>query len=295
MNSKRFGSAGKIFVRTQALALVIACELGGATAQAQEAPQGAQARLDVPVTPANSVLVDFGDGAILRVPKTLIDPTMMPKDPTQPIKQEQISMVFQYPEMVETVYPSPMELIFEKQVGRYARKPDRFPVYIKWLFHSEEGLNHDWATQPRPITIWESKWRPVTMVEGIAINVRESAKAHHVADDKLTFSNAKYEGLREIHIPVTDPEYKERSEKEMRKYGWDGKYAVNYIERVGGPYELYMECDPVDSPNSSKCTADVYIKRNHFQYHVIFPPEAVAHTDRLIRTINKMIDGWAKK
>ncbi len=277
------------------LALIGACSLSGLAAYAQETTLRNPAKLDMPVTPANSVRVDFGNGAILRIPKILIDPSLVPQNPMQPVKLEQIFMVFQFPDMVETVYPSPMAIIFEKQAGRYVRKPDTFPVYIKWLFHSEETLDHDWAMERTPITIWESKWRPATNLEGLAINIKESAAAHHVADNKLTFSDAKYQGLREVHIPVTDPEYKARSEAAWRKSGWDGKPEVLYVAQVGSPYELYMECDPVDSVNSSKCVADVYIKRSHFQYHMTFPPEAVAHSDQLIRTVNKMIEGWTKK
>ena len=292
MNHKWYGSVGKTFVGKLVLALVIASGFTELVAHAQEKKLSNQARLDAPVTQANSILVDFGDGAFLRVPKFLIDPTLLPKDTKQPLKLETISMVFQFPDMVETVYPSPMALIFEKQAGRYERKPDRFPVHVKWLFHSHQLFGVDSAME------YASKgpeWRPVTLLGMLAASIRASARIHHVADDKLTYSDAKYKGLREIHIPVTDPEYKERSEKEWRKYGWDGKREVWYVERTGSPFELYMRCDPVDSPNSSKCEADVYIKRNHFQYHITFPPEAVAHADELIRTINKMINSWIQK
>jgi hypothetical protein len=37
------------------------------------------------------------------------------------------------------------------------------------------------------------------------------------------------------------------------------------------------------------------MKSNHFQYRMVFPQEAVAHADQLIRTINKMVDGWIPK
>ena len=278
--------------RKLVLVVFMACGFSCVAANAQENPPPHPARLDTQITPANSVLVDFGGGAILRVPKLLIAETMIPKDLKQPIKMEQISMVFQYPDMVETTYSSPMTLIIERTEGRHVRTPDVFPVYVKSLFHSEEVPAHNGAGG---MVIIGHKLRPVTLLERLAANVKENAKEHHVVDDKITFSDAKYEGLREIHIPVTDPAYKERSEKTWRASGWDGKYEVKYVERVGNPYELYMECDPVDSPNSSKCDADVYIKHNHFQYHMIFPPEGVAHTDQLIRKVNKMISGWVQK
>ena len=82
------------------------------------------ARIDAPVTSKNSVLVDFGHGGFLRIPKMLFAPGWnLPKDPDTPFKMGQISFVFQYPDMVLADYPSEMDLVFQKgEGGHYIHK-----------------------------------------------------------------------------------------------------------------------------------------------------------------------------
>ena len=65
-----------------------------------------------------------------------------------------------------------------------------------------------------------------------------------------------------------------------------------FAEKPHSPYDLYMECGPPSAPGAD-CRAHVYEKRHGFEYVMLFPNEAVAHTDSLIRSIDKLIDRWS--
>jgi hypothetical protein len=167
-------------------------------------------------------------------------------------------------------------------------KPDHFPVYIKWIFHSHQVVGSD-AEENGSRGL---DWRPLTYLKFLEVSVRNNGREHDfrgLPDAKITLIDSKYKGLREVKEPVTDKAYVERAEKDWRANGWKGEEGAYYVEGIGSPYELYMDCQ---APSSLKCTAYVYIRSNHFQYQMIFPPNQVDHADQLIRTVNKMIGGW---
>jgi hypothetical protein len=277
-------------------AAIFAMSLTTIVALAQPVPstpivEASGPRIDVLVTPTNSVLLDFGNGAMLRVPKIMVSPETIPKDPRQSIRAEQFGFTFQFPDMVQSDYQSPLGKIVDRKAGGwewYLPKPGRFPVIVSHLFYSTEDVTSiDTMNATRGVD-----WRPLDMVHMLEGHVKMDAKLHHISDAKVTFSDAN--GLREIHVPITDKAYHEKLLKDTKERGIDLKEieGSQYIERVGSPYELYMLCE---DPSSIKCDAYVFIKSNHFQYKMLFPPGEVAHVDKLIRTINKMIDGWSQK
>lgn len=251
-------------------------------------------RIDAPITPANSVLIDFGDGAIMRIPKILVSTVLIPKDPKQPIKADQLSITFQYPDMVQSSYQGDMGKIIERKDGSWGwslTTPVKFPVNIVRVFHSTEDMT---SVDTRNATRGPD-WRPLDRLHFVEATVRNDGRLHDfhgLPDATITLVESKYEGLQEIRVPITDREYYDRSRKMWRESGWNGEEGAQYVERIGSPYELYMTCE---APSSTKCEADVYIKSNHFQYKMVFPPESVAHADSLIRSINKMIDNWKQK
>ncbi|HEX3913437.1 MAG TPA: hypothetical protein VHW71_08020 [Steroidobacteraceae bacterium] len=260
----------------------------------QETPSaaGTLPRIDAPVTPANSVLYDFGYGAILRVPKILFPDSAIPKDPNEALHFDRLSLVFEYPEMVQTTYPSLLDLVMQRDSGHYVPTPDRFAVLIPWLFyfHGEFGDTSVEYANKGP------DWRPQRMFLDLEARVRYQAKLHHIPDAKVTLIDSRNEGLREVHAPVTDKAYHDRLVKKGEENGYDyDSIQTIYVERAVSPYELYMICQNPDVSASMECKAYVYMKSNHFQYRMIFPSEAVAHTDSLVRTINTMVDGWLQK
>lgn len=54
----------------------------------------AEPRFNSPITPANWVLFDFGYGKIMRLPKLLFNPSLIPKDPRTPMHAQAIGMIF---------------------------------------------------------------------------------------------------------------------------------------------------------------------------------------------------------
>jgi hypothetical protein len=278
-----------VVIHTVVLALVCGLSSISIGAHAEDNPRHKSPRIDVPVTPANSVLYDFGCGGFLRVPKFLLSADRIPVDPMQPISGGQLSMVFLYPDMVLTSYPDAVDRILEQHGSHLLTelKPNlnRFPVHIKWIFYAPTVCGNETAENVNH----GLDQRPSRKLRDLDSHVKESGKLHQLPDAKITFTDAKYLGLREVHIPVTDKEYQERAEKVWRAHGWKGGRDTLYVERVGSSYELYMNCQ------STICTAYVYIKRNRFQYQMIFLPQAAANTDALIKTINKLVDSWVQQ
>ncbi|WP_041741636.1 hypothetical protein [Collimonas fungivorans] len=274
------------------VALVLGMGVGDQVAYAVDSPQPPLMRLDAPVTLTNSVLFDFGYGQILRVPKILFPPSIIPKDPHQPLKAQMLSMTFQFPDMVQGGYSSGMDTIFDMQAGRHVRNPDRFPVNIVWMFYSDEEMaNLPWE---RRAEIPFLDVRPTRMFRNQVQGISDFAQYEHRSFVPPTIVDSKYKGLREVHFAILDQAYYDKQVKLAKERGvnWEAAQRTTYIEGVGSPYELLMECD---HPSSLKCQAYVYSKSSHFQYRMIFPPEAVAHADELIRTINRMVDGWIQK
>ncbi len=120
-------------------------------------------RIDAPVTPDNSVLYDFGYKQVLRVPKILIPPTALPKDPRQPIQARTLSMVFHFPEMVLSDYPSGADTIFDSLQGKHVLQTDSFPVAVVWMFYSPRKVGLSSREVRRKEGLPEAEGRPSRM------------------------------------------------------------------------------------------------------------------------------------
>jgi hypothetical protein len=257
-------------------------------------------RYNAPVTRANSVLFDFGYGAILRVPKALLPAAVIPKDPNKAIEAQTLSMVFQFPDMTPAVWEGQMHRVFDEQAGnRHVPQPDRFPVFVQYMFYSpgDMGIIKSWEHSMIALPEWRppSQLQHSEIIVGLGLNgAPPPVDWDHALSIKPKIADSKYEGLRDVLFPI-DQAYHDRAAKYWKERSMDSDKMDRqppFIERENDPYELYMICD---QPDSFKCEAHVYDKNSHFQYRMMFPVEAVAHTDQLIRTINKMIDGWIQK
>ncbi len=225
--------------------------------------------LTAPRTPENSFIVDFGYGGKLRVPKVIMPRSMWPAHPNQVIKSEVIDFTFWYPDMTLTGWTAQIETIFDKSAGHYKPQPNRFKVRINSLFYSPGELGNDSEHQQ----LWQP--RPKLMEANLG--------------DAL----GKFR-----HLPSAYPDLDFlATEEAIRKHPKEAMSIVNtegmtYVNKPLKPYELLMRCSP---PDGIQCKGDVYIKKNHYQFQLIFPPEAVGHTDAIIRAISRTIDGWVVK
>lgn len=225
-------------------------------------------RIDAAVTPANSVLFDFGYGEVVRVPKILISPSSIPKDPKEPIRAKAISMTFWYPDMTLTGWVSLMDIIFEKKRGVYVSQKDRFRVNIVYLFYSPGDLRN---LPPGQGELMEPGPEQID---------RNLANGHKDLESRRFPS-----GLAGIDATVSERWAK--AHPNLPKH--DPTKGGDYVAKRGSPYELWMDCD---GEAGVECVAHVYSKKYRFQYRMIFAPEAVQHTDELIRAIDKMIGRW---
>lgn len=212
--------------------------------------------------------VELYPGIFLKVPKKIWG---LSEDSVNSIKADYIYMVLQYPDMTPGWDPSTPEKDFQKQDGKYKPQPDRFHFAVDSLFYSpgNPGDQEDFVgPDPRPIRIeynlhckligpnnkcMSEMQRVPSGVAGIdALISRDWLKKH--PDDK----NVPSEG-------------------------------GSYVAKQNATYELWMACDDFTGID---CKAYVFIKKNHLQYKVLFPPEAVYHVDDLIQKYNKTLESW---
>jgi hypothetical protein len=59
-----------------------------------------------------------------------------------------------------------------------------------------------------------------------------------------------------------------------------------FVAKPESPYELWMNC-------GLNCDANVYSKKHHLQYRMVFPGQAVVQTDVLIKKIDRLLDAWS--
>lgn len=239
--------------------------------------------LTAPLTRDNSYLHDFGDGKIIRVPNSI-----NPGVEREPFEAQTISMTLWYPDMVQTGWPGHMTSIFEQQAGTYVEQRDRFRVYIKNLFYSpgDTGKPPGLDVMGHNRTLRMPNWRPSTMRRLRLVGKGKDAKG-------LIAQKSDYEGLSKLVEIGGDKVERARVDAIRRQNGWDGVSETNwYIEQAGSQYELKLRCSDTAG---SLCEAYVYSSNSGFQYRMIYPSEAIANTDRLIRSINKMLDQWSKQ
>lgn len=220
------------------------------------------------LTPANSVIVDFGHGGRMRVPKLLLQPAAIPGDANKIINAQIISLTFLFPDMVLADWVPQIDTIFEKQRGRYVAQPNRFIVRINSLFYSPGDLGN---LPPEKQELWSP--RPFRMAINQAIGEKEPSV-------RLP---TQFIGLERSVLAEVAKSYAGRQGIRGNERGGQ------YLSKEDQPYELLMDCSP---PSGLQCMADVFDKESHFQYEIIFPPEGISHTDAIVRSINKMISGW---
>ena len=250
------------FLKKLAFVLILFASAGVA---AKEPVVDSRYKLDVPLTRKNSYYQDFGYGVILRLPKILYQLDYDAID--QPISAQAISMTFIFPDMVLGGAPSQMDTIFEKQSGNYKSRKDRFPVRIPFMFYSpgDVGL--------APIKSLIAPRPPRIDLNAFGIETGPDAMV------RIPTPVAGLEAKISLKWLKSHPEHGTS----------DPKSGARYVAKKDSPYELYMDCDSFDGV---QCRANVYSKKHKFQYNMFFPPEAVEHTDEIIKAIDKLLDQW---
>jgi hypothetical protein len=261
--------------RMLALVLALVPWLGGASADAQKSSERPPVRLDTPVTPENSYLQDFGHGVVLRLPKILY-PSLDFPSLNQPVKAAAIAMTFLYPDMTQSGWQSATGILLEKERGTYVPQKDRFPVNIIWMFYTPPDSDNFVPGSKQPSFRFEPR-PPRIELNRHCLRIKEGQ-----CDSPMRRIPSGIDG---IDAQVSEKWAKAHPEARRRSPADGG----TYVAKPDSPYELLMDCGALE------CRAHVYSKKHHFQYRMLFPSEAVSHTDALIGSIDKMIGGWILK
>ncbi|CUI07816.1 hypothetical protein [Massilia antarctica] len=251
---------------------VAAAEVGDAIVNvADQTPK----RIDAPLTMENSVLFDFGFGKVLRVPKMLINPELIPKNPAKPIRAQSISATFIYPDMVLGKWVSDFDKLRARYRPGYAPvlQKDRFPVHITWLYYSPEHTN---GLPPGEYPVYP---RPAQMERNM--NCTEDRDNKKCISGMIRIPS----GFKGIDAEHAIDYVKDHPEARIH----DPENGGRYVEKVGAPYELSMSCQ------SLECDAHVFSYKTNFQYRLLFPPESVTHTADIIMSVETMLMKWHKK
>ena len=236
-------------------------------------PSSADASLTAPLTSENSILSDFGYGVVLRVPRVLFSPDVVPRDLRVPLRTRALSMNFMFPDMTLTDQVAGQNLVWEKLRNEYPFRPDRFPVLLFNLgYLPRDGKTVSDAPQLDPTP---------TEVEDHLDCCLPGSDGHPT---RVTMARlpSSYPGLL---VEITASALREHPDYAHRPDVWR-----RYIAAPGATYDLSMLCD---HPGGGRCVAYVLSKKRHFQYRLIFPPEAVGHTDDVIQLVEKLLEQWS--
>ena len=239
---------------------VAAMSLGGLTgaAHAQSKVPPPEPRIDMPVTDATGVRMDFG-GAVLRVPESMIESRIRPSDRRQALKVQWWSFTFWYPSMVPSNLWGPK------------RPPpgSSLLIYVSGLVYSPDGSPGN--RTPRPSDIL----------------------ANHVdAVGSPEMSPSPYAGLRSVSYLAASLKKFPPLRNHMPPPSSVGRL---YIQTIDSPYELYMVCHVSDT---GSCTANVYSKAHHFSMQITLygnDAEVAPQADQIFRTLNHLIESWMSK
>lgn len=236
-----------------------------AQSKPQEAPSKTKPTpcLEKKLTPENSYLQDFGGGAVLRIPRCLI-PGLKIKDPQKPIKAGSLSMVFWFPDMTLTMWKSPMDYFLDEAGHKkYTPNRNRFRVNIISLFYTKSNYPGD----PTPHQIEKN----------MAVGGKYA----------VTKIPTPYPGL----MAEVSTKWFKSDPSAATKFNPMASYR--YSEESNSPYDLFMQCGPpAKALPGDNCRTYVLEKKHDFEYFMYFPDGAIAHTDQLIRSINKLINRW---
>jgi hypothetical protein len=199
----------------------------GGEAQANKAlPPGS--RIDMPVTDATGVRLDFGD-AVLRVPQFMVESRLWPSDRREALKVQRFVFTFWYPAM---------EL--SNLWGPKSPPPgSRLLIYVSNLVYSPDGSPRN--RDPRPSDILANNLDEIGPPE-----ISPSPYPGLRSASYLAASLKKFPGLRN-HLPAPS------------------STSHLYIQTIDSPYELHVYCG-VDITGS--CTANMYSKTHHFSMQV---------------------------
>lgn len=274
ITDRRSGAPGSVshMVRSTMLRCLIGVatmSLGGLTgaahAQSNALPPGP--RIDMPVTDATGVRLDFG-GAVLRVPQFLIESRLWPSDRRKAIKVQRFVFVYWYPGMEQTFLFGPR---IPPRVTPTSPWGTLTPlvVYVSDLVYSSDGppQNRD----PRPSDIMANDLKNVGPPE---------------------ISPSPYPGLRSASYVAASLKKFPELRKHKQSPSVQGRL---YIQTIDSPYELYMDCG-VGAAGS--CTANIYSKAHHFSMQITLygnDAEVAPQADQIFRTLNRLIESWISK
>jgi hypothetical protein len=229
---------------------------GAAHAQSNALPQAP--RIDMPVTDATGVRLDFG-GAVLRVPQFLVESRLWPTDRREALKVQRFVFTFWYP-----------ALELSNLWGPKSPPPgSRLLVYVSNLVYSPDGSPKNRAPRPSDIL------------------------ANDLIDiGQPQISPAPYPGLRSASFVAASL----KKFPALRNHLPSPSSTSNlYIQAIDSSYELYMYCG-VDVTGS--CTAHIYSKAHHFSMQITLygnDAEVAPQADQIFRTLNHLIESWISK
>ena len=229
--------------------------------------EGEVLRIDMPVTTANSVLVNV-NGGVLRMPRALASIQPGEGEQRQPIKVQAVGFTFWYPDM--TVTPllggaSDRHISTPPNNSSNSGVASRLKVYVAWMTYSSDQRSSR-APRPSDIVARETeesiKFAPPDIIDTPYPNLRvlSFVKAAHL-------ERPNYKPAPEAFQPIT------------------------YIEGVGSPYELFMLC-------SSACSVTMYSKKHHYQLNLWIygsAKEVAPQADQILTALNKVVESWNHK
>jgi hypothetical protein len=189
-------------------------------------------------------------------------------------------MTFWYPDM--TVSDSPagtVETILQKERNRYVQQKDRFRVYVIRMWHVPPDSDNFVPGSKQPGFLFEP--RPPRME--LNSHCLQIVQGH--CNNEMRRVSSGLDGIVALHAEDWIKKHPEAAAHRVEN-------VSTYIAKPEAPYELLMDCSGLKGVH---CQAHVYSKKQHFQYRMLFPSEAVEHTDALLKSIDKMLAQWAAK
>ena len=226
---------------------------GAAHAQSKAPPTGP--RIDVPVTDATGVRLDFG-GAVLRVPQVMVESRLWPSDRREALKVQRLVFTFWYPAM---------EL--SNLWGPKSPPPGNWLlIYVSDLVYSPDGSPH--SRDPRPSDILANEGGPPEISPSPYPGLRSGSY--------LAASLKEFPELRN-HLPPPS------------------STSHLYIQTIDSPYELYMYCgvDATGSCTANIYSKAHHFSMQITLYG--YDAEVAPQADKIFRTLNHLVESWISK
>jgi hypothetical protein len=230
-------------------------------------------RLDTPATTDNSVLFTFEDGPTMRVPKILFSPEFLTEVGSRTIQARALAFEFWYPDMTLS---DQSRISVEVNRGHPPEHLDTRPwVRILYMYYVPPDSD---------------SFVPGSEQPPFKFNPRPPRMALNLWCLKLVDGHCDIEMVRipsRVNLGGIDPlisknwlnNHPEKAIKNPEEGGV-------FVAKPESPYELWMNC-------GLNCDANVYSKKHHLQYRMVFPGQAVVQTDVLIKKIDRLLDAWS--